>query len=197
MFLDLRGDRYFALSGGLAESFAALLDGAADRKGLEGLRERGILVDGSGEPVQSHAIETPRFSVLDRSKASSVSPAGILSLGWGFTVMRARLKRSGIAGPAAELALARRTATPAHGDASLVAGARAYEQLCLLRGAHNLCLPHSLALALSLARQGCAAEVVLGVQLGPFIAHCWVECQGELVNDRFDRVRSYTPIRRL
>ncbi|RYM07421.1 lasso peptide biosynthesis B2 protein [Sphingobium cupriresistens] len=37
-------------------------------------------------------------------------------------------------------------------------------------------------------------DVVLGVQLGPFSAHCWVQHEDRLVNDRVDMVRTFTPI---
>ena len=57
-----------------------------------------------------------------------------------------------------------------------------------------LCLFDSLALIEFLARHNEFPTWVFGVQTEPFRAHCWVQ-QGEAVlNDRLDRVRSFTPI---
>jgi hypothetical protein len=42
--------------------------------------------------------------------------------------------------------------------------------------------------------KGIRPDVVLGVQLGPFSAHCWVQHEDRLVNDRVDMVRTFTPI---
>lgn len=57
-----------------------------------------------------------------------------------------------------------------------------------------LCLFDSLALIEFLARHNEFPTWVFGVRTEPFRAHCWVQ-QGEVVlNDRLDRVRSFTPI---
>ena len=196
VFLNLAQDRYFSLGQDLAHAFGALLDGMAEPQSLALLEKRGIVVTGVANPIVSCEGRSLKASMLDLA-AGSTSVARVATLAVGFALMRTKLRRHGIAGPATELAAARNSAKPSHDGAELGATARAYDWLCLVRGAHNLCLPHSLALAIDLARKGYAAEVVLGVQLRPFAAHCWVECQGTLVNDRFDRVRSYTPIRRL
>ncbi|MBV1691393.1 lasso peptide biosynthesis B2 protein [Novosphingobium sp. G106] len=200
VFLDLAQDRYFSLGHELAGDFAAVISGAADPQTCAVFEKLGIVVPGhghsGGQPLLACASDTPRASLLDLSRGST-SAGRLLRLTLAFAVMRAKLSRHGIAGPAGELAAARGSAAPPRDNAELGATATAYDWFSLLRGAHNLCLPHSLVLATDLARKGFAAHVVLGVQLRPFAAHCWVECQGHLVNDRFDRVRSYTPIRRL
>jgi hypothetical protein len=56
------------------------------------------------------------------------------------------------------------------------------------------CLPDSLALLDHLARRGLGGELVFGVKLNPFSAHCWVQ-RGDLVlNDALDHVTLHTPI---
>ncbi len=196
VFLDIEQDRYFALGGDLTQAFEALLDGSADSDARGVLEQCGLVVPGAGKTIEPCAASIPKASWLDHLPPSA-SPARVLGLAWAFARMHARLRRHGLARPAAQLAALRENAAPRANDDQLAAAVGAYDRLCLLRGTHDLCLPHSLALATSLARCGYAAEVVLGVQMRPFGAHCWVEYRDQLVSDRYDRVRSYTPIRRL
>lgn len=196
VFLDLSRDRYFTLGESLAEVFAAALAGDAGPDDWARLAEQGITAPKDGRPLTPCPPALPSQSLLDLL-ASPPSTARLASLAWAFTRMRATLRRHGLARTTAALADARRAMVPADTDDALIASAMAYDRLAVLRGTHDLCLPHALALAIHLVRRGYAAEVVFGVQLRPFSAHCWVEQAGWLVNDRLDRVRFYTPIRRL
>jgi len=47
-----------------------------------------------------------------------------------------------------------------------------------------LCLQRSAATACLLKRHGYPAEMVIGVQQLPFVAHAWVELDGRVVNDK-------------
>jgi hypothetical protein len=47
-----------------------------------------------------------------------------------------------------------------------------------------LCLQRSAATARLLKKHGFPAEVVIGVQQLPFLAHAWVEVAGRVVNDK-------------
>lgn len=70
----------------------------------------------------------------------------------------------------------------------------AFEHARLIRTAADRCLPRSIAMALRLARYGYRADVVLGVKLAPFAAHCWVQCGDEVLNDSLEEVQRYVPI---
>lgn len=61
-------------------------------------------------------------------------------------------------------------------------------------GQADRCLMKSIALYRLLIREGITAELVIGVRLAPFSAHCWVQKDGMVLNDRFERVRLFTPI---
>jgi hypothetical protein len=64
----------------------------------------------------------------------------------------------------------------------------------LLFGAQDACLFDSLALVRFLSYYRIFPTCVIGVQTGPFVAHCWVQ-EGEVVfNDAPEYVRRYTPI---
>jgi Transglutaminase-like superfamily len=47
-----------------------------------------------------------------------------------------------------------------------------------------LCLQRSAATACLLKKHGFPAEMVIGVQQLPFLAHAWVELDGRIVNDK-------------
>jgi hypothetical protein len=70
----------------------------------------------------------------------------------------------------------------------------AFERTARIVRSHDQCLSRSLALARRLAALGLPADLVIGVRLRPFAAHCWVHAGEWLVNDRIDTVRTYTPI---
>jgi hypothetical protein len=64
----------------------------------------------------------------------------------------------------------------------------------LLFGAQDACLFDSLALVRFLATYGLFPMCVIGVQTGPFAAHCWVQHGDVVFNDEPEYVRRFTPI---
>lgn len=71
---------------------------------------------------------------------------------------------------------------------------RAFEQARLLRSAADRCLPRSIALAIGLAADGVRSQVVIGVKLAPFGAHCWSQTGDAVLNDSAEEVLRYQPI---
>ena len=61
---------------------------------------------------------------------------------------------------------------------------RAMDYACVLYFKHVLCLQRSAATTILLRRHGFAASLVIGAKLLPFRSHAWVECGGEVVNDK-------------
>jgi len=64
-------------------------------------------------------------------------------------------------------------------------------------GERDRCLMKSIALFRLLVSRGVSVDLVIGVRLAPFSAHCWVQKDGNVLNDRFERVRLFTPIVRV
>jgi hypothetical protein len=64
----------------------------------------------------------------------------------------------------------------------------------LLFGAQDACLFDSLALVRYLSYYRIFPNCVIGVQTGPFAAHCWVQEGAVVFNDAPEYVRRYTPI---
>jgi hypothetical protein len=56
------------------------------------------------------------------------------------------------------------------------------------------CLLDSLVLASFLAKYRVFPNVVIGVTLGPFAGHCWVQYETLVLNDRLEWVTKFTPI---
>lgn len=56
------------------------------------------------------------------------------------------------------------------------------------------CLTDSLALLSFLKTQGRSADLIFGAKLDPFAAHCWLQQGGILLNDRLERIASFTPV---
>jgi hypothetical protein len=56
------------------------------------------------------------------------------------------------------------------------------------------CLMDSLALDRWLGRSGPERNLVFGVTVEPFLAHCWLQSPTRILNDNYDHVRRYTPI---
>jgi hypothetical protein len=56
------------------------------------------------------------------------------------------------------------------------------------------CLTDSLALAAFMATRGISADLVFGVKLDPFAAHCWLQNRHAILNDGADGVTDFTPI---
>ena len=64
----------------------------------------------------------------------------------------------------------------------------------LLFGAQDACLYDSICLVRFLSYYGQFPACVIGVQTGPFGAHCWVQEGGYVFNDVPEYVRRFTPI---
>jgi hypothetical protein len=56
------------------------------------------------------------------------------------------------------------------------------------------CLQDSLALGTWLARRGACPDIVFGVKLDPFAAHCWVQTEAAILNDAPDTVSPFAPV---
>lgn len=70
----------------------------------------------------------------------------------------------------------------------------AVEKACVWYPRRSLCLQRSAVTTWMLRRCGVPARLVVGVRPLPFLAHSWVEVDGEVIND-FPRVKSfYQPV---
>lgn len=195
LMLDLRRDRYLELDPGSSSTMRSWRAGCgdpADDPGLLRLVERGMLVPaGVGEPACRTACKVPVKSLIGRApppdrSAWTVVPEIAVAL-WRT---RRLLKRAGLEAAASDIR--RRKATATAGDPLF--------HLSRFKAARRLvpltpnCLTDSLALAAFLSRRGVRSDLVFGVKLNPFAAHCWLQNDDAVLNDAADCVATFTPI---
>lgn len=201
IFLDVIADRYFCLASKTERSFLEWLSKGCSALAIDehisGLIRRGLLVEtpAAAGPQACEAPPPCASSLLDRTLA----PAGFRRVGGALSrlcLAALALKTIGLARSLRRIASAKaqlRVCKDA-GEQHLEDIAARYVEAAHLISLLDNCLVHSLAVASHMIARGLRPDLVIGVQLGPFSAHCWVQHRGVLVNDRFDMVRTFTPI---
>lgn len=184
VFLDIVADRYFRL----AEAGNACFLAEAEAEGLDGLHQPASLpLPLSWEPPlrRSPAMDEGPFRLGDVARSL-----------WMQRRVERRLTARTLAGVLHELhdIVGNRAHAVPVGSERARRNIRAFQHARLLRTAADRCLPRSIALTLCLARHDCRANVVLGVKLAPFAAHCWVQVGNQVLNDEVEEVLRYTPI---
>lgn len=197
VFLDIVGDRYFLLSPAINRAFLSWVDGSglSDRQ-VSALEGAGVLTRDDSRPTSMTRVgPTP----LGEAAAILSGPFDIAALARALWMQRRterRLYARGLSTVLADLARLRtrsnclRPHLCEEGSHIL----RAFEVARLLRPSARACLPRSIAVALCLARHRIYADVVLGVRINPFAAHCWAQARGEVLNDSLGEVSRFTPI---
>ena len=184
VFLDIANDRYFRLAE--AEN-ARFLDEVGTETSRHFHQPDAFPLPANWQPPARRcgAIDQGPFRLGDVARAL-----------WVQRRVERRLDARSLSGVLGDL---RETISGRHLTAPLKSerirrDIRAFQHARLLRTAADRCLPRSIAMALCLARRQCRANVVLGVKLAPFAAHCWAQCHDEVLNDELEEVLRYTPI---
>lgn len=190
VFLDTRRDRYFALPEAASETFQSWCATSA-RAPLPApllVLEREGLLFGSARrsAVRATAHAAPSKEAADRRSWRAAFNHAPTNLGALITVRRAL--RQGL-----QTALDRIT-PPTRPDVAAQDLLPAYLWTRDRLPRRPKCLFDSLALLDFLHAENAAATIVLGIKAVPFAAHCWVEHRGVVLNDRLDRVATFTPI---
>ena len=201
LFLDVIADRYFCLSPPAEKCFLGLVETGgrvAEREdALDTLVSRGMLVEAAQpDPLKPCMLPPlPEESVLDQPlpRGSMRQAAGALGR---LAVVQLRLKILGLARALSAISVMKARLEPAPGnpDVLLCRTMAAFGRAAGIATILDNCLGQSIAIAHDMLARGLRPDVVLGVRLGPFNAHCWVQYENRLVNDRFDMVRAFTPI---
>ena len=199
MFLDTVRDRYFCLSASSERAFLALIDPKRTEVNDDEIAQlvRHHVVEplsGDARPRPCPPAPIAETSLLD----APPSPLDLLALvlaGVELARVSLTLRRRGFD---ALLAGVRRAKQGMMEDApqarTAARVATAFARTSYFSSAQDRCLVRSIAVARRLLALDCRPDLILGVKLQPFRAHCWVQHQGRLVNDRIDVVRAFTPI---
>lgn len=199
VFLDVENDRFFCLGDAAQATIAALEASVSCPNGVAEaaarLAGKGLLVErpGANAVAPCTSPQIAQSSLLDRELSPprwriAEAMAGLISA-------RSALKLLGLRRVVRRLER-RKQAPSAPADPQLVddTGA-AFHHAALVMTPLDQCVPRSLALANGLVARGAWPEMVIGVRLHPFAAHAWVQLGTDLLNERADVVREFTPVR--
>lgn len=184
VFLDIARDRYFCLPEPRNSEALAYLDQQGigrSRQPALGSEARDIVLPLASSP----AIATGSFRIADTARAI-----------WVQRRIEKRVASRPFHSLLSDLAshLRFRAGKRSGSGRDPALTIRAFEHARLLRSAADRCLPRSIALALCLASDGTRANVVIGVKLAPFGAHCWVQQETDVLNDSVEEALRYRPI---
>lgn len=191
VFLDLCRDRYVGLDSGAAEAFDALRaspDGTVDSGACASLLATGLFAraDRPGRFLPAE-ISAPDRDVREVPKRGLKDALQIL-----FLLVRAR--HAVRCQPLANVIARRRAPVGSCSTEKALSLTRRFLSARALVPIKPSCLQDSLALHDWLTAGGAAPNLVFGIQLDPFAAHCWVQLGKTVLNDASDRVAAYKPI---
>jgi hypothetical protein len=201
VFLDLARDRYFCLTAKAEAAFRELAAGSAlgalDRRIIDQLLEEGLLIGSTGCMNQLDCAQSPApatGTLRDHSSAGAigVTAHAALRLAQARLLLRCRSLDRIVKHIAQRKRRLSRTAEDAHAVAGEIGAA--FERTSFLLAPLDQCLPRAIALAHALIDRKVRPQLVIGVKLRPFAAHCWVQHGQMLVTDDVDHVRTFTPI---
>ena len=162
----------------------------------------GMLTTDASIGKEAKPVEMPRPEAAlieeDLESQPQITCAHVVRFLWASALttllLRCRSIESIIAGVEARNARARTLGETLNLDVARRAVAAFIRLRPLLFGAQDACLYDSLALLRFLSYYGVFPTCVIGVQTGPFGAHCWVQYQAVVFNDAPEYVRRFTPI---
>ncbi|WP_447726036.1 lasso peptide biosynthesis B2 protein [Sphingomonas koreensis] len=199
LFLDVPRDRYFCLAAPAEGAFARLVRRetiAGDQAIQARLAAQGLLISVPGDRVPAPcAVPMPSSGVLDKAdeelpvSAPIAAVAALARAEFGLRLFGLRRALHSVARRKAQV-----RPESLLTDAGIAAPARAFHAAALLASPLDHCLPRSLATARHYLSLGITVDLVLGVKIQPFAAHCWVQRGPLLLNDRIDTVRNFSPI---
>jgi len=192
IFLDLARDRYFLLKHDAENRFQKFRAGNADEADLAWLVSTGIICPGAHQPSDNlPAFHTPEISALDTDLPAASFVCTAKAAVAQIAASRA-LQRHPIMRILSEIEPVSDCCIPdEHAHAMYVASA--FQRARYFISGIDQCLPRGIAMKRMLARQGCRADLVIGVAL-PFSAHCWVQQGSTVLTDPLDLVETYKPI---
>lgn len=190
VILDVGADRYSCLVGG-GNQLTPVGSGAvsADDDVLQELQSAGLLAPDPGAPTCRTPV-TPRGELT-----ADEYPGRIACLDTAIRTLAATAAFRGQSLAQLVDAAEPRSSRPTPFDCRrFSARVSAYRTVLPFIPFEGLCLQRAYQLRRVLASDGQRVDWVFGVKTWPFFAHCWLQIDDLMIGDRFDRVRSFTPI---
>jgi hypothetical protein len=205
IFIDIRNDRYFMLPAVLEHAFAAHIQGHEPSAApLPALLDKKILIP----TTFSHCSDpAPATESATRSAMEEETGGEGLSALVYFEVLsivckiRHRLRTMGLYALLNDLAVHRRnkvsfteTVSCKSIEADIVTAANQFRYTRNWVPVGRTCLIDSLSLVTYLANRHLPANVVFGVALSPFSAHCWAQFRHIALNETIMGAAAHTQI---
>ncbi len=200
VFLDAEADRYFGLCRATEQAFIRVYNEETRAEDVEQLRQllsRGMLVHDCASP----GIRPP-LSV--RQATCDFLPAGhgrtrsidVLAAFASEARIAWRLAKGPLLRLVEEVAAlqARRPCPPGEDGARITGILKAASTVSLIRGSADRCLVRALAVQATCRRNGICPQLVFGVRVAPFRAHCWLQLDATVLVGDFEQARLFTPI---
>jgi hypothetical protein len=223
VLLDLQRDKYVGVGREQMASLAALVKGwprvgtlppaespdadvrtpnARAESVVNKMLAAGMLTTDASVGKEAKPVEVPRPETAlveeDLESQPEITFGHVMRFLWAATLttlsLRCRSIESIIAGVEARNARAGVLGETLNLDNARHAVAAFIRLRPLLFGAQDACLYDSLALLRFLSYYEVFPTCVIGVQTGPFGAHCWVQHDAVVFNDAPEYVRRFTPI---
>lgn len=200
VFLNLKKDNYLCISGDINKSFLKNMNKdslcANDHRNLTILVSQGLLSAKSHGKTSTNPSPCKIIPAYDQFLARperpdySLLPCALYDYG----TTKIRLKALPIVDIINSIRSKKKRADTKRTGAGYYEYLKASKLIDLLTTSREQCLPRSLSLTKGLMRRGYVPDIVFGVTLDPFFAHCWVQHRGLILNDTLDRVSEFTPI---
>ncbi len=192
IFLDVAADRYFALKADDNALLGSLIENDTEKVSLPALAPLAALLtsDEGGTPLAPAQIRSTTQSIIEQPgrPVRGQYPLMLLALAKAHRDIRCK--------PLSRLLCHDFPPAPSttRDRNRLAQIATTFDSVTRIFGREGNCLPRSLALWRVLRRHRHKAQIVLGVKDLPFAAHCWVQSDDLLLNDRLETIQPFTPV---
>lgn len=195
VFMDLATDSYFTLDAASAQHLHRLLAIGQPLKCDHILFEALGITDQDTDVLRA---DQPRVSksMLDQRDGGRPRLADIIRVAQLVRTTRSRLRRLTI-----ERVLQESQASPVDepsgnaGPEGIILQTDRFLSARKVVPIEQNCLLDSLSLLHWLGPRRSAVTLIFGVKLDPFAAHCWVQSNDLVLNDRVETVAAFTPVR--
>ena len=201
IFLDIREDRYFRLSGELERLFLSHIDSTAHApQELAPLIERDILTKmPRRNDLQGDIVPIATCSALEAAPARETFHPGIAAevfatVCWTQIQLKARPLKAAL-DHLIDRRCRRVTQANDQSRAHVLGATAAFLNARKFVPIETCCLLDSLSIADYLARRHLHANIVFGVTGDPFSAHCWAQFEDVVLSDTTGHIRAYSVIR--
>jgi len=198
VFLDLDADRYFGLPAAADKAFQQWLTGQdPEPEQLDVLVSRGLLLlcgQGSTPPSRaSFSLPAAGRETRPKGRVTAIRFVHIFlaRLYWSFAL---KLRSLAAIRRVLEAKRPKRESSAGPHDPRYDDIATSFEKTEAIMRTHDRCLSDSLAFLSICYASGLSPRLVFGVRTTPFAAHCWVQVDDLVLNDRLEHVRLFTPI---